>query len=251
MSALVKKTETIDASESALSWQEQLSACVDGELTQAQYQQMWKQMQSQSSGDELHAHFAMWSLVGEAMRNPSQAQLQASEPFVLNFRNRLAGESVQQPPVEKKLKWLSMDAIARPGRDAANAAVLRWKMVAGFASLAAVAAIGWSNLSQNTQAPGVQLAEVKYQAPLNLAQQGRGPGLTLVSRNTSGLNMGAATSSPLDGGSGIMIRDARIDEVLSRQQSARANALQPSADFLRSTNLQGFGYQPSVAAAAE
>lgn len=249
MSALLKKTETIDEPEGSLTWQEQLSACVDGELTQEQYQQMWKQMQSKSSGDELHAHWAMWSLVGEAMRNPSQAQLQASEPFVLNFRNRLAGEAVQQPPVEKKLKWLSMDAIARPGRDAANAAVLRWKMVAGFASIAAVAAIGWSSLSQVTQGPEAQLAEVKYQAPLNLAQEGRGPGLTLVSRNTSGLNMGGgAAPSAIDTGNGVMIRDARIDEVLSRQQNARANALQPSADFLRNTNLQGFGYQPSAIA---
>lgn len=246
MSAIVRKTEVSNQADFNATWQEKLSACTDGELTKEQYQQMWKEIQSKSTDSELHEHWATWSLVGDLMREPNHTPLHASEPFIANFRQRLAMETGKPQPADQPLKVLTLEAVAEPGREAANAAVFRWKMVAGFASLAAVTAISWTAVSQLSQPSQTQLAQTETQAPLSVASASHPQGLTLVSRNTGGLAATEMQSDPLVGNSAVMIRDPRLDEVLSRQQSARLNTLQPSANFLQSTNLQGFGYQPSM-----
>ena len=104
-------------------------------------------------------------------------------------------------------------------QEAANASVFRWKMVAGFASLAAVAAIGWTSLAslQGVGSSGPQLA----MAPASSSQ-------------------GSPTVAVVDAeGQQVMIRDPRLDELLAaHKQFGSTSALQMPAGFLRNATFE-------------
>lgn len=115
-------------------------------------------------------------------------------------------------------------ASARASRTdpAANDEVLRWKLAAGFASLAAVAVLGWS--MYGTAAPqGAQLA----QAP--------------AAASAPGQAVAAGEATPPQGSSPVMIRDPRLDELLAahRQLGNGTSALQMPAGFLRNASFAG------------
>jgi sigma-E factor negative regulatory protein RseA len=95
---------------------------------------------------------------------------------------------------------------------AANDASFRWKLVAGFASLAAMAAVGWTVTGGPSGAPAQpQLAAVPAAGTV-LAESERG----------------------------TMIRDARLDEFLAaHRQLGGASALQNPAGFLRNATFEG------------
>ena len=142
--------------------------------------------------------------------------------FVARLQARLQAESIALVPVA------DADAAAEPGsalqapsrQSAANNGSFRWKMVAGFASLAAVAAIGWNSASTvwaPTAAP--QLA----QAPA----QTQGVASPLV-----------AVASPAGGA--VMLRDPQLDEILAaHKQQGGSSALQMPAGFLRNATFEG------------
>lgn len=96
-------------------------------------------------------------------------------------------------------------------RLAANDTSFRWKLVAGFASLAAMAAIGWTvSGAVAGKAEDAQLAAVQ-----------RGTVLAGSER-------------------GLMIRDPRLDELLAaHRQLGGASALQMPAGFLRNATFEG------------
>ena len=95
-------------------------------------------------------------------------------------------------------------------RMAANESSFRWKLVAGFASLAAVAAIGWTVTSAFNKPEQAQLAAGQH-------------------------------GTVLAGGErGVMIRDPRLDELLAaHRQLGAASALQAPAGFLRNATFEG------------
>jgi sigma-E factor negative regulatory protein RseA len=101
---------------------------------------------------------------------------------------------------------------SRSGRpQAANDGTFRWKLVAGFASVAALAAVGWSvvgTMGARNEQP--QLAAV--------------PAGTVLAESERG----------------VMIRDARLDEFLAaHRQLGGASALQMPAGFLRNATFEG------------
>jgi sigma-E factor negative regulatory protein RseA len=108
---------------------------------------------------------------------------------------------------------------------AANDPVMRWKVAAGLASLAAVVAVSWS-VMQGAAGPdggGVsapQLAQVVPPTePANPVVAGSAAGTTNVAVNT---------------GQGILIRDARLEQMLAEhRQYGGMSALQMPAGFLR------------------
>jgi sigma-E factor negative regulatory protein RseA len=100
---------------------------------------------------------------------------------------------------------------AMPARRAAsNDAAFRWKLVAGFASLSAVAAVGWGVVVNVAGKPEqAQLASV--------------PTVTV----------------PVANAQGPMIRDPRLDEFLAaHRQLAGESALQTPAGFLRNAAFE-------------
>lgn len=96
-------------------------------------------------------------------------------------------------------------------RLAANDTSFRWKLVAGFASLTAMAAIGWTVSGA--------IASKAQEAELAAVQRG-----TVLAGSERA----------------VMIRDARLDELLAaHRQLGGASALQMPAGFLRNATFEG------------
>lgn len=137
--------------------------------------------------------------------------------FLSRLRVRLQDEVIAPPvvpdlPVAKPLKAL-------PERsEAANQPVFRWRMVAGLATVTAVAAVGWALLA--SQSPVLSSPQ--------LAQDSRAGGVQAV-----------ALSS---GERAVMLRDPRLDELLAaHKQAGGSSALQMPTGFLRNATFEGEG----------
>ncbi|BEU97649.1 sigma-E factor negative regulatory protein [Acidovorax sp. DW039] len=186
---------------------EQLSALMDGELEGDAFAQALLFAQD----DEVLATWELYHVVGDVLRSPELAQHAAApNPLIAKLREQMAQEPVfphQQAPA------MSLDAVAVPDLPAANASVFRWKMVAGVASLAAVAAIAWNSFSA-LKTEGPQLAA----APAS---------------NSSVVAVSEGSGQP------VMLRDPRLDELLqAHKQFGSTSALQMPAGFLRNATFE-------------
>jgi len=148
--------------------------------------------------------------------------------FLAGVRDRLAAEEALPTAVSATPSVLppaSTSPVAGHVRaPAANDAVFRWKMVAGFASLAAVMAVSWTLLGT---------------APGSPASGGQMAALTSPSSSTQ---VPVAVAPPSAGGQevvvntpqGPVIRDAQLEERLAEhRQYGGMSALQMPAGFLR------------------
>lgn len=186
---------------------EQLSALADGQLDGEE----WAQAIQFATQEEGRETWQMYHLVGDVLRSAELARAD----YGTNFLAKLHQKMEQEPlPVRSPSPLLVQPDMPQAlSAHAANDSVFRWKMVAGFASLAAVAAIGWNALvsvQSGTQAP--QLAA----APAAPAQV-------------------VANSNP---DAQVMIRDPRLDELLAaHRQYSGTTALQMPAGFLRNANF--------------
>lgn len=177
---------------------------------------------------DAQATWQLYHLVGDVLRSGELARRDTGGAFAAGVLARLQQEDAlaggARPARVNAIESIAVTenaAGAKPvfdiKKEAANTAVFRWKMVAGFASLAAVAAIGWNSASMLGSTPvGGQLA----QAPV--AAQ---PSLVAVAAN------GAAP---------VMLRDPRLDEFLAaHKQLGGSSALQMPAGFLRNATFDG------------
>ena len=193
-----------------LKQREQLSALLDGAL----------------DGDELSGAFdfaqlhegreawQLYHLVGDVLRSPELANGTDSHDFLARFRQNLAAEPVPELSTIADVPRLVSPQIALA--QAANASVFRWKMVAGFASLAVVAAVGWNSWGylQGDAAAAAQLAVAK-------------PASAEIVAGTD------------DTAQAIMIRDPRLDELLAaHKRFGSTSALQMPAGFLRNATFE-------------
>ncbi|MEG2047235.1 MAG: sigma-E factor negative regulatory protein [Comamonas sp.] len=213
---------------------ELLSALVDGEL----YGDELRQAVAWAEESEGHASWQLYHLVGDVLRSPELAH-HSQHDLLSGLRAQLA----QEPPLSLQSAPLEQLAVAQPPltsavpslvRDpVANASVFRWKVAAGFASVAAVAAMGWNlvivpagNSSQLAQAPAhpasVQLAQGASSGPMMSVPQADGSVIAVATGN----------------GSEVILRDPRLDELLAahRQFGSKAS-LQMPADFLRNASF--------------
>jgi sigma-E factor negative regulatory protein RseA len=186
--------------------QERLSALVDGEL------------QARELGDLLSRDDAgvaeawnAYQVIGQALRTSGAVMRSADPVFLANLRVALAEDAPARALPQAELQWI------RDGREAANASQFRWKAVAGFASVVAVAAIGWSLWS---------------------VPSGANPGsMAAVAVPANGLQTAVAESAQP-----VMIRDSRLDELLAaHKQSGGATALQMPSGFLRNATFETSG----------
>jgi sigma-E factor negative regulatory protein RseA len=163
------------------------------------------------------AAMATWHayhVIGDVLR---ARELGASTPGQ-DFLDKLSARLAQERP------GLAEPVAALGGvagrRAAANDGVFRWKMAAGVASVAAVAAVGWSVLGTSPSAP------IAAQPQLALAPQSvpASAPMTVMARSDSG----------------VMIRDAKLDELLAaHRQFGGASALQLPTGFLRNATFEG------------
>ena len=120
--------------------------------------------------------------------------------------------------------------VARP---AANDGVFRWKLVAGLASFAAVAAIGCGALGSIGPQPGAGAQLARSAAPAVGTTQVMALAAPVPAASQ------AADMAP------VMLRDARLDELLAaHRQTVGASALGNAAGFFRNATFEGPGRRP-------
>ncbi|HSV53254.1 MAG TPA: sigma-E factor negative regulatory protein [Burkholderiaceae bacterium] len=201
---------------------EVISALADGQLRGDEFAQA---VQSAVHDAEVQGTWDTYHLVGDVLRNGALGARGRDHAFVSRLAARLHREPMAQRPavavdvMAGKEETKSVAAHDSARAVAANAPSFRWKMVAGFASLAAVAAIGWNMLGGlNTDSGQSQLALVPV------------PPVASTAVSVPG-------NQPL-----VMIRDSRLDELLAaHKQFGGTSALQMPAGFLRNATFEGGG----------
>ena len=122
---------------------QQMSACLDGELSDAEFSDVLQCLDRQSGGS-MRQSWTAYHLIGESLRGEIAGHRGlAPADFLAGVRGRLAEDA----PVEVVPPSLPLPDVSQPlvrGK-AANDAVFRWKMVAGLASVAAVMAVTWGD----------------------------------------------------------------------------------------------------------
>ena len=209
--------------ETQLDQLEQVSALMDGCLSGAEFDAA---MQSVGSG-ELRDSWHLYHVIGDVLRSSELAACQHDARFVANLSERLKQESARPDRVDPVVVAIPIADGAHAVRPAANDGVFRWKLVAGLASFAAVAAIGWGTLgSLGPQPVGPQIA-----------QNAAPPASRADARTLVALPSAAEGEAPQ-----VMLRDPRLDELLAAHlQASGASALGDASGFLRNATFEGSG----------
>ncbi len=203
---------------------ERLSALADGELDGDETAQMMAAPLGDSDG--LHATWQTYHLIGDVLRGGEQTAVHASSDFLSRLQSRLADEPALVPVRPVPAPMAAPVASAVHGREPANDASFRWKMVAGCASFVAVAALAWTVVGgAGPFVPQPQMAaaeapvvEARAVVPQVVEQEVRLP----------------------SGEAQVMLRDARLDELLAaHKQAGSTTALQMPvpAGLLRSATF--------------
>ncbi|RMW95424.1 anti-sigma factor [Allofranklinella schreckenbergeri] len=227
-----------------------LSALADGELSAAECERLMQHLATAPECDALLQAWESYHVAGECLRT-GRVGAGSSGAFLQGVRARMAQEAAMNSVVHngadtaqpEPAPVLTNVAVAS-GRDAANAAVFRWKMVAGVASLAAVAAIGWNSVARfSPVGQGMQLAEGSSAAQKAAVTRGAAaPQQALAAfsgdateRSPQRTVVGTPYPASPAGQGQVLLRDPQLDELLARQY-AHTLALQPPAPFLRNAS---------------
>lgn len=176
---------------------ERISALMDGELGQDRCDAVLPELSS-ADGRE---RWQLYHLIGDVLRAPELGACGRDPGFVQGLA---LDRQIQQGPATAQ-----DDEASQPTRRrvAANDGVFRWKLVAGLASLAVVAVLGWGSLGSFGPA-----------SPMAGAQ----------------MAAGASTAS------GEVLRDPELDQMLAaHREAARPSPFGNSPDFLRNAVFEG------------
>jgi sigma-E factor negative regulatory protein RseA len=202
---------------------EQVSALADGHLRDEEFAQVIGKI---CVDEELRATWQTYHLVGDVLRSGGHAACSDTSSFLSRLQSRLAAE-----PAAPALVSVPTDIKPpQPRRiEAANEPVFRWKLVAGAASLAAAAAIGWNWVGVEGARPvGVQLA------------QQQAPSAVVATANVTQQTPQTLVPTRVVVGSGnpqVMLRDPRLDQLLEAHQQVGGASQLPSG-FLRNATFE-------------
>lgn len=209
-----------------------LSALADGEISAAELGALLSSFQV--AGETL-ADWHAYQVIGDVLRgHEDPINSKPTNDFLAAVRRGLQTQGIEAPATP--LRPAQVAAVRAESRtsEAANDAVFRWKLVAGFASLAAVMAVSWSVLvgSGGAQdgAAGAQLASTSPRTdPMHM----------LLSTTAAA----AAVPSPaLNTDRGVLIRDAQLEALLAEhRQHAGMSALQMPSGFIRNATYDAAG----------
>ena len=205
-----------------LNQKEMLSALADGQLSGNALTQALEF----SSQDEGRETWQLYQLVGDVLRSPELARPVDNGDFLARLRTQLAQEAAPVAQATASSPTAPAQPVLTqftPPPQAANDSVFRWKMVAGLASLAAVATLVWSAVGGLGGPPaGAQMAAVP--APVTAPVSVQAPAVAVADSQAS---------------QQVMIRDPRLDELLAaHKQFGGTSALQLPAGFLRNANFE-------------
>lgn len=190
--------------EQQMQTRELISALADGQLRGEAFARGVEAAGADPAGREA---WNTYHLIGDVLRTGELAACSAPAAFLARLEQRLLQEPLQPAAGAMSNPRQVELAMSRP--QAANDASFRWKLVAGFASFAAVAAIGWTVVGAVEKPGQGQLAAA--------------PGTVLAGSQ-----------------GGLMIRDPSLDEFLAaHRQLGGVSALQTPAGFLRNATFEG------------
>jgi len=189
---------------------EMISALADGQL---QGEAFARGVQAATADAGARQAWYAYHMVGEVLRTGRAADGTAPEAFLARLRDRMQ----QEAPLAARPVAVAQ-AVPQAPRAAANDWI--WKMAAGVASVAAVAAVGWNVWSGGTpQAAQPQLAAAPaVSAPV------------------------AGATAPAQAGTAAMMRDPHLDQLLqAHRQLAGTSVLQTPSGFLRNATFEAPG----------
>lgn len=186
--------------------QELISALADGQLRGDAFA---RGVELAASDPAAREAWQAYHLIGDVLRSGELAVAGSPSAFLERLQRRLRDE----PPLAPRVV---PEAAAPPRREeAANDGSFRWKLVAGFASVAAVGAMAWSLVGGLPGKP----------ASAELAKAPAGSVLTAGER-------------------GVMIRNPQLDELLAahrRLGGASALQMQMSTGLVRNATFEASG----------
>lgn len=202
---------------------ELISALADGQLRGADFA---RTVELTAVDDDAQLSWELYHMLGDILRAPDLARASSDSAFMARLSANLVGECAGvSGSVPAVVTFAVAVEEANVHNVAANDPDIRWKLVAGFASVAAVAAIGWGTLSASgsLQPAHPQLAQAAVVAPAAATEP------TQVARQVT-----------VAGTQQVMIRDAHLDELMSaHRQFGGTSALQMPAGFLRNATFEG------------
>jgi sigma-E factor negative regulatory protein RseA len=213
---------------------EQVSALADGDLREDEFAQVIERV---CSDDDLRATWRTYHLVGDILRSGAHSACSDTSKFLSRLQSRLAAD----PSSAELAPYTEAPVLHRA--EAANEPVFRWKLVAGAASLAAAAAIGWNWIGGGNAAPvTAEVAqEQSQQQQQRQQQQPQVSGSILAASGSSGRAPSALAPMRVVVGNGapqVMLRDPRLDQLLEAHQQAGGASQMPSG-FLRNATFDG------------
>ncbi|OOG38443.1 sigma-E factor negative regulatory protein [Polaromonas sp. A23] len=189
---------------------ELISALADGQLASDDFAQALAVCEADAQAME---SWKTWHLIGDVLRSPGLTPHAADTAFVERLRVRLSQEPAFAATTEVLLPAGRLPLPAsQAGNEAANDDFFPWKLIAGFASVVAVAAVAWNvgaSLLSPPAAPQLAVVNPAAQQVLVVSEQG------------------------------TMVRDARMQELLAaHKQAGGASALQVPSGFLRNATFE-------------
>jgi len=210
---------------------EQVSALADGHLHGEDFA---RAIDTVCAEEDARGAWRAYHLVGDVLRSGAHSPCSDGNAFLARFQQRLAAEPAIAAPALVPAPAPAVLA-ARHRTDAANEPVFRWKLVAGAASLVAVAAISWTLVGNGigVPSPGAQIA----------AQQQPAANSVLAAAAASSQLPPTAALTPTrvmvgNGSPQVMLRDPRLDQLLEAHQQAGGASQMPSG-FLRNATFEG------------
>ncbi len=240
---------------------ELVSALADGELRgdeiDAALQLALSEVEAPLAGSPAAARWHDYHLIGEVLRSGAgacrpadgamQARRGAGSPdavFLARLRaDRLASMALSSAPsaASEPFAPLASPAAGQARPPAANDPVFRWKLVAGFASVVAVVAVGTLTWSLAVRpAPTLPSAQMAA-APVPVVAPAAAPAVAPTGTpKVAPTGAPAASVPPAVVAAGVMLRDPQLDAFLQAHRDAGGpSALQMPAGFLRNATFEG------------
>ena len=195
---------------------ELLSALADGELPVNEVSAAFEVCKQDVA---MHGSWNTYHLIGDVMRTAVPVASVVAQgvdvAFLERLNERLKGEKIARgalPDVAPRAEQQHVVAVMHHRGPASNDGNFKWKLVAGFASIGAVASIAWSLSGLSAPVSTPMLAEARQGATV---QQ-----VVIASEQ------------------GPMVRDARLEELLAAHKQLGGTSLQAPSGFLRSASFE-------------
>ncbi len=190
-----------------------VSELVDGQLRGQDFARAVESIHTDAGS---RAAWHSYHVIGDVLRSPELAEHAADANFLARFQSRLAADTdsmLARGRVSPTSAASDVSVQSTGHRASANQSVFAWKFAAGFASLAAVVAIGWNVAGGfNGSAGGSQLAQA----------------------------VPSASTALVGTESAVMIRDPNLDALLAaHKQFGSTSALQMPNGFVRNATFEG------------